>query len=119
MTFDLGTHPSPVRPGGPPPPPVPLPPPPPPRPAPPPKATGPTGPDPIGDPPPDPGPSRPNHLVDFGFRMEVRSGACELLAEASVRDSGLWWLTWLGRPPVYVGGREQATSEMRSLVVSL
>jgi hypothetical protein len=110
-------------PGGPPPPKATYPDPPPQDPEP-----GPTTPrayipDPGTPPPPPPKPGSPPppkaHLVDFGWKLEVRSRSCELLAVASVRDSGLWWMqTSRGETPVFVGGRETAESAMRELLVS-
>lgn len=90
--------------------------PPPPPPPPPTKATGPTGPDPIGDPPPEPGPTKPNHLVDHAWRLEVWTRDSQLIAVAEVRDAGIWAMQYRGQPAFYVGGRDQAETACRELV---
>jgi hypothetical protein len=58
-----------------------------------------------------------NHLTDHGWKLEVWSRDCRLIAKAEVRTAGLWWMSWLGREPVFVGGREQAEDACRELVI--
>jgi len=105
---------------------------------PPPKATGPTAPDPQGPPPPPPGPPtatfpptdppggpdpRPNpfppppktHIVDHGWKIELFSRGCDLLAHAEMRDRGMWRFQQTGHAARFVGGREQAEDAIREL----
>jgi hypothetical protein len=56
-------------------------------------------------------------LVDFGWRLEVRSCACELLAVAQVNGTG-WDIQVRPGGPVVRGDREAAETCMRALAVA-
>jgi hypothetical protein len=59
----------------------------------------------------------PNHLVDFGWKIQVLTRDCQLLAVAEVRDAGIWAMQYRGQPAFLIGGRDAAESAMRELVI--
>jgi hypothetical protein len=50
--------------------------------------------------------------------LELWSGSYELLAEADMRNHGLWRFQQTGHAARYVGGREQAEDAIRELAVA-
>ena len=62
--------------------------------------------------------ARPHrHLVDHGWRLEVLTSDCELLAVAQVNGAG-WDIQVRPGGPVVRGDREAAETCMRALAVA-